>query len=261
MNQISISSDIYRIVDGSKSSVLEKQVVVAEQSVAVIVDSVGSYTILCTPGDLKALAVGFVYAEGLIDSIDEVLDINIKDNTVGIVIENPHGVKNKRNLIVTSSCGFCGVRNIEARINDMPVVANKLTISASQVLAIANKLRAEQKIYQQSGGIHAAGIFDEQGEIIAVAEDVGRHSALDKVIGKVLLSGKTCHSLGVVLSSRISFEMITKAARAGVEIMIAASSPTSLAIKAAEKWHVTLCGYARANKANIYTYHSRIESS
>ena len=121
-------------------------------------------------------------------------------------------------------------------------------------------MRAGQKIFEQTGGSHAAAIFNSTGEIVAVAEDLGRHNALDKAIGSVLLERGSVQGCGVVLSSRLSLEMVLKAVRAGLEVMLAVSAPTSLAIDVAQQFGVTLCGFVRAERATVYTHPDRILS-
>jgi FdhD protein len=115
-----------------------------------------------------------------------------------------------------------------------------------------------QHIFRMTGGAHAAGISDSSGKISAFAEDIGRHNALDKAIGKCLLGGLPMKSCAVALSGRVSLEMVTKSARAGIELIAAVSAPTSLAIEAAERWNITLCGFVRSDKLNVYTHSKRI---
>ena len=235
--------------------------VVTERAVTVMVDKVGSFTIMCTPSDIEALGLGFVYSEGMIDSMDDVIAVSIKDelpNVVGIQVENPSRIVNSRNLIVASSCGMCGARNIEKMLSDIPPCGESLEISDTLLIEVTERLRSEQKIFHITGGSHAAGIFTASGEFIAFAEDLGRHGAFDKAIGKCLLSRKSMKSCGVALSGRASLEMVTKAARAGIELIAAVSAASSFAIEAAHKWNITLCGFIRPGKANIYTNPQRI---
>jgi FdhD protein len=161
-------------------------------------------------------------------------------------------------MIVASSCGMCGTRNIDKMLTQIPACDESLKISSNILIEVIENLRSKQQIFQVTGGSHAAGIFDSSGNIIAFAEDLGRHSALDKVIGKCLLDKLPTKGFAAVLSGRISLEMVTKAAKAGIELIVAVSAPSSFAIEAAERWNITLCGFVRSDKLNVYTHSKRI---
>jgi len=259
LNSAFVEIDVVNVNDG----VVERKsdVVVGERAITVMIDKVGSFTIMCTPCDLEALAVGFIYSEGIITGKQDIVSVTVKESNpdvVGIVVDDPGRVAIQRNLIVASSCGMCGVRNIEKMLKEMPVCGDGLKLMAADVLRVVENLRPMQELFQVTGGSHAAGIFDGRGEIFAVAEDIGRHSALDKAIGKCILSGRSTAGCGAVLSGRVSLEMVTKAAKAGIEVIAAVSAPSSYAIDAAEKWNITLCGFVRGERLNIYTYPDRI---
>jgi FdhD protein len=235
--------------------------VVSERAITVMIDKVGSFTIMCTPCDVEALAVGFIYSEGIITGKQDIVSVTVKESNpdvVGVVVDDPGRVAIQRNLIVASSCGMCGVRNIDKMLKEMPVCGDTLTLTAGDVLRVVENLRPMQEVFRVTGGSHAAGIFDERGEIFSVAEDIGRHSALDKAIGKCILSERSTAGCGVVLSGRVSLEMVTKAAKAGIEVIAAVSAPSSYAIEAAEKWNITLCGFVRGQRLNIYTHPHRV---
>ncbi|NIA16935.1 MAG: hypothetical protein GWO86_01175, partial [Planctomycetes bacterium] len=195
--------------DGSAENISDD--VVVEQPVTIMIDKVGSFTIMATPSDIEALAVGFVYSEGIIDSIDDVVAVSTKPrlpNVVGIAVHNPARISIQRNMIVASSCGMCGTRNIDKMLSDMPLCEQSLEISSNLLIEITGQLRSMQQIFQLTGGSHAAGIFTSSGKIISFAEDLGRHSTLDKTIGKCLLDGLPMKGCGVVLSGRVSLEMV-----------------------------------------------------
>jgi FdhD protein len=235
--------------------------VVAEQAVTIMVDKVGSFTIMCTPLDIEALAVGFVYSEGMIDSIDDVVSVSTKEglpNVVGIQVEDPSRVAINRNLIIASSCGMCGKRNIEKILSNMPPCDTTFNISNKRIIEVVESLKSMQQLFQITGGSHAAGIFDARGKIVVFAEDLGRHSALDKAIGKCLLEGHSTKGFGTVLTGRVSLEMVTKAAKAGIELIAAVSAPTSFAIEVAQKMNITVCGFVRPGRTNIYSHPERV---
>ena len=259
-NNASFPVEICRIVSGQKPETVN-DAVVSEQAVTVMIDRVGSFTIMATPCDIEALAVGFVYSEGIINGIEDCLSISRNENlsnVVGIVVQNPTQIA-KRNLIVASSCGLCGVRNIEKMLEQMSPCGNTLRVSSEYLIAMTEKLRSQQQLFQTTGGAHAAGIFDAAGNMTAFAEDIGRHSAFDKAIGKCLMSKQRTHGCGVVLSGRVSLEMVAKASRAGIELIAAVSAPSSYAVEAAQKWNITLCGFVRPERMNVYTCMERIK--
>ncbi len=254
------STEIFRISSKALTEKLTDHVVI-EQPVTVMIDRVGSFTIMATPLDIKALAVGFAYSEGMIDSIDDVVDVSTKPqlpNVVGIQVHNPTRIAVRRNMIVASSCGMCGTRNIDKMLSEMPVCGWSLEVSSSLLVEIVERLMSMQQVFQMTGGSHAAGIFNFSGKIVTFAEDLGRHSALDKAIGKCLLGKLSMKGRIAVLSGRVSLEMVTKAARAGIELIAAVSAPSSFAVEAADRWNITLCGFVRPGKTNIYTHSKRI---
>ena len=260
MKQAVCSKQIFRFASASMTGRIPDKVVI-EQPVTIMIDKLGSFTVMATPSDIEALAVGFVYSEGLIDGIDDVVEVSTKPelpNVVGIQVYDPTQISVRRNMIVASSCGMCGTRNIDNMLSDMPACDTSLEIKSSILIELTERLKSMQHIFLMTGGAHAAGIFDSSGKILAFAEDIGRHNALDKAIGKCLLGGLPMKCCAVVLSGRVSLEMVTKSARAGIGLIAAVSAPTSLAIEAAERWNITLCGFVRSDKLNIYTHPKRV---
>lgn len=262
LKQAVSSAEIFRISsDGLAEKLTDR--VVTEQAITIMIDKVGSFTIMATPSDIEALAVGFVYSEGIIDGIEDVIAVSTKPqlpNVVGIQVEDPSQIAIKRNMIVASSCGMCGTRNIDKMLSEMPVCEQSLEVSNDLLIEITEQMRSMQQIFQLTGGSHAAGIFTSSGEIISFAEDLGRHSALDKTIGKCLVAKQSMKGCGTVLSGRVSLEMVIKAARAGIELIVAVSAASSFAIEAADRWNITLCGFVRPGKTNVYTHPKRIHN-
>ena len=260
LKQTVSSTKIFRISSEGLTEKLADHVVI-EQAITIMIDKVGSFTVMATPSDIKALAVGFVYSEGIIDSIDDIVAVSTKPqlpNVVGITVHDPTQLAVRRNMIVASSCGMCGTRNIEKMLSQMPECERSLEVGSDLLIKITEQLRSMQQIFQLTGGSHAAAIFTSSGEIISFAEDLGRHRALDKAIGKCLLAKQSMKSCGVVLSGRVSLEMVTKSARAGIELIAAVSSPSSFAVEAADRWNITLCGFVRPGRVNVYTHPQRI---
>ncbi len=235
--------------------------VVFEHTVTIMVKDVSSFTLMCTPTDVEALAVGFAFAEGMIDSIDDVVALTVgaeDPNVVALEVEAPAQVTNRRNMIIATSCGMCGQRTIDALLARTEPCAETLTMTRGDLLSLTERLGEVQRLFRATGASHAAAIFDAEGKLVASGEDIGRHTALDKAIGKCLLAGRPPAGCAVALSGRASFEMISKAARAGIEIVAAVSAPSSFAVEAAERWGVTLCGFVRPPRANVYTHPQRI---
>ncbi|MHC4499827.1 MAG: formate dehydrogenase accessory sulfurtransferase FdhD [Planctomycetota bacterium] len=242
----------------------EEVTVVQEAPVTIDVEGVETYTILCTPIDKLALAVGFLYTEGVIDSLDEVKVLKECDddpNTIRVRLagEVPRIDDAGRNLMIASSCGLCGSENIKQRIDALPQVGETMKIKAGLLRAVYGALRERQPLFEVCGGTHVAALFDQHGKIISSAEDTGRHSALDKAIGKCLLEGVSTAGCGAALTSRLSLEMVSKCARAGIELISAISAPTSLALEIAERCGITLCAFVRENRATVFTHPQRIE--
>jgi len=226
-----------------------------------------------TPGNDFELAAGFLLTEGIIESIKQIYKIqycteaNTVENLENIVrveltpeIEIDFG-KLQRNFFTTSSCGICGKESIEAiKTVCRQIVENtQLTISRNIILSLPDKLRAQQNVFEYTGGLHACALFDKDGKLLLLREDVGRHNALDKLIGASLsndsFKANTCILL---LSGRASFELLQKATMAGIAIVCAVGAPSSLAAATAKEFHITLIGFLRAERFNIYTNPQRI---
>jgi len=236
--------------------------VVVEDALTVRIEGVGDIAVMCTPSDSVALAVGFLFAEGLIGGTDDIAQLTHQTDphVVAIRVVGAEPATAGRNLIVTSSCGMCGSHEIDAVIKALKPAGDSLRVLPSTIREVARSMRSRQSLFTRTGGAHAAAIFSAGGEIIAMAEDIGRHNALDKAVGRCLLDGLSLGERGVMLSGRISLEMVCKAARAGIEMVAAVSAPSSLAIEAADRCNMTLCGFVREDRATAFTYPHRIRS-
>jgi FdhD protein len=226
-----------------------------------------------TPGNDFELALGFLFTEGIIHRQDDVLrityctDVNLQENKNNIVrVELKEDIAvdlNKliRNFYTTSSCGICGKASIEAVRTTIPIyqpVSGK-AVSAALILELPRKLREKQQVFEYTGGLHAAALFDASGEIIFIREDVGRHNALDKLIGAALAKKTLPLSQQLLLlSGRASFELIQKAAIAGIHLVCAVGAPSSLAVATAKEFDITLVGFLREQHFNIYAVPERI---
>jgi FdhD protein len=223
-----------------------------------------------TPGHDAELAVGFLFTEGLIEPDVEVVSatpcgprhVEGWANVIRVVLSGPFdGSALKRNFFATSSCGICGKATLDQVALRCPVVADGPTVGRSILLNLPDRLRQSQKAFDRTGGLHAAGLFDADGLPIAIREDVGRHNAVDKLVGRALLDGGLPLSDRILMvSGRTSFEILQKAAAAGLPIVCAVSAPSSLAISAADQLGITLVGFLRGPTFNIYTHPGRIDA-
>jgi FdhD protein len=234
-----------------------EDVVAVEEPLEIRVDGAPLAVTMRTPGHDEELALGFLYGEGLIDGprragLTEDLAANIVEVT-GPLIREPGA----RRFYTTSSCGVCGKGALEEVAVLSPSVAAGPQISRRLAAGLPDRL--EQPAFRRTGGLHATGLFDAAGQLLVSREDVGRHNAMDKVIGHALLDGALPLSDHVLcVSGRLSFELVQKAAVAGAPILIGVGAPSSLAIELAGDRGLTLCGFARRGTINVYTAPERI---
>ncbi|MGC2234857.1 MAG: formate dehydrogenase accessory sulfurtransferase FdhD [Pyrinomonadaceae bacterium] len=224
-----------------------------------------------TPGNDFELAAGFLFTEGILTSKNQIKNIKhcgkfpSAENTVRIDLSaetNVNPVKLERNFYTTSSCGVCGKSSLEALfVAGARRIAKKdfPKISAGTIHFLPEKLRETQNIFDKTGGLHAAALFDFDGNLIDLREDVGRHNAVDKLIGAHFLSDKLPLSDKILfLSGRASFELVQKAVMAEIPVIAAVGAPSSLAVEAANEFGITLLGFVRDNRFNVYTGIERI---
>ena len=229
--------------------------------------------IMRTPGADRELAAGFLLAEGVLKSAD---DLGTLEYCTDPGAEHPENIINaslmngsadaldrlladRRNVTTNSSCGMCGRLTIDSLRADAPALVVPWTIPSDTLIEIPGRLRSAQSVFEETGGIHAAGLFTREGSLETVAEDVGRHNAVDKVIGRMLIQERLPLS-GYLLfvSGRTSFEIVQKAFLAGIPVVAAVSAPTSLAIDLAEECGITLIGFLRGSSFNIYSHPERV---
>jgi FdhD protein len=221
-----------------------------------------------TPGFEAELAVGFLRTEGLIDG-SEIVGVEFgdpavtsqPDDEVLVRLSRPFdaSMTATRHFVATASCGICGKASLDdVEIRCDPIPAGPV-VTPEIITALPDRLRAAQAMFESTGGLHASGLFDAAGELISVREDVGRHNALDKLIGSEVLAGRLPLNDRIVLvSGRASFELVQKAAVAGVPILCAVSAPSDLAVEAAERLGQTLIGFLRGDTFNVYAHSERI---
>ncbi|MDE5080093.1 MAG: formate dehydrogenase accessory sulfurtransferase FdhD [Trichodesmium sp. St15_bin1_1] len=227
-----------------------------------------------TPGEDFDLAAGFLYSEGVIKNrediakisycIDREIDGEQQQNIVNVTLNselNPNLKTLERHFFTTSACGVCGKVSIESlQIKGFSAIPLGLEVSTEIIYSLPDKLNTAQRIFKSTGGLHAVGLFDTQGKLLKLREDVGRHNALDKLIGSEFLAGQLpLNNFIVMVSGRSSFEILQKCITVGVPIVCAVSAPSSLAVEIAKEFNITLVGFLRGRKFNIYSGMERIK--
>jgi FdhD protein len=229
--------------------------VITEQSVSLTVNGKLWLTFMCTPINLEELAVGFLYNENVIASKDEIEDIYICEHKDNVDIWLNKSVEEPKNWRRTSGCtgGYTAAVLEEVA----PVKSNGLVLAPEKILNLVRNMFQSQEVYRKTGGVHTSALADGE-EIIFQLEDVGRHNTLDKIAGKILLDNITCFPRVILSTGRISSEMLQKAARLQTTILVSRTSPTSMSIELANKLGITLIGYARGHRFNVYTHPERV---
>lgn len=226
-----------------------------------------------TPGNDEELAAGFLYTESIVGRADDIASLEACGPPAPdtghhnvIRVELRPGVeldlgRLQRHFYTTSSCGVCGKTSLDALrvVGHEPMPEGTPVFSEAAVIGMPDKLRVAQLTFEETGGLHAAGAFDVAGNLIATMEDVGRHNAVDKIVGRLLLDGKLPASeYGLIVSGRASFELMQKALVAGMPLLAAVSAPSSLAVSLAREFNMTLIGFLRGDTFNIYSGDERI---
>lgn len=211
-----------------------------------------------TPGHDEELALGFCLSEGLQPLSARVPD-DLAANTIEVEAPGADVGALQRSFYTSSSCGVCGKGALEAVGVEAPRVESDLRVPAALVASLPERLRAAQAAFEATGGLHATGLFTADGELLVVREDVGRHNALDKVLGRAFLDGLLPLARSILcVSGRLSFELVQKATVAGCPILAAVGAPSSLAVELAADRGITLCGFVRGGSLNVYTEAWRI---
>lgn len=253
MAQASLPHDFTRIgTDGARSAVARE--VAVETPVAVEVNGIGYAVLMATPTDLIDLAYGFVRAERLIESPEEMVDVDVHEAARGVMLRltlreaaAARALDRVRHRISESSCGLCGIENLEQALRPLPRLSACEAPADAAVFAALSALRAQQPLSGATGAVHGAAVCDADGTIRLVREDVGRHNAFDKLIGAMMRSGFAWESGFALLTSRCSYELVEKAVLAGCPALVTISAPTSLALARAAESGLRLIVLARAD--------------
>jgi FdhD protein len=247
--------DVVRVPPGDPSDV-----VAVEEPLEIRIAGAPVAVTMRTPGHDEELALGFALSEGLRPSAARLPD-DLAANTVELDAPGFDPARLQRSFYTTSSCGVCGKGALEAVSVEAPRVESDLRVAAAVVLSLPDRLRDAQPAFEATGGIHATGLFDCDGTLLCLREDVGRHNAMDKVVGWAFTEGRLPLADALLcVSGRLSFELVQKAAVAGCPILAAVGAPSSLAVELAQDRGVTLCGFVRRGRLNVYSEPWRIES-
>ena len=248
--------DVVRLPEGRT----ERDHVAVEEPLEIRIGGVPVAVTMRTPGHDEELALGFCLSEGLRPEGARLPD-DLAANTVDVDAPGFDPTRLQRSFYTTSSCGVCGKGALDAVAIEAPPVTSELRVPLALVSSLPDRLREAQAAFALTGGLHATGLFTPEGELLCVREDVGRHNALDKVVGWAFGAQRLPLGNSVLcVSGRLSFELVQKAAVAGCPIMVAVGAPSSLAVELAADRGVTLCGFVRGGTANVYTEQWRITS-
>jgi FdhD protein len=255
----------WRLV-GAQAAKSVRDEVAAEEPLEIRVQGESLAVLMRTPGHDKELSAGFLLSEGIIRSAADIVVIErcenpktgFEENVLNVLLAK--GVafdpkKLSRNFFASSSCGICGKASLEAIRQLFPPLKSKFKVKRSLLWALPDRLRLAQQTFEKTGGLHASGIFDEDGHLVVLREDVGRHNALDKVIGHSLLKGQLPLDRQILLvSGRVSFELMQKALSAGIALVAAIGAPSTLAVEFAKQNGQTLAGFLKEGKMNVYAH-------
>lgn len=273
MGRVTARRRVLRIRDGVPSQ--RPDTLAVEEPMEIRVGGRALTVTMRTPGDDFDLAAGFLVSEGVLHAADEVVGIRYcagatadggnTYNVVDVALAEgvaPPDASLERNFYTTSSCGLCGKASLDAvRTSAAWTVAeDPLRIGPEVLTALPDRLRAAQRVFDSTGGLHAAGLFTADGEMLCLREDVGRHNAVDKVVGHALRSGLLpLRETVLMVSGRASFELVQKAIMAGIPMLAAVSAPSSLAVDLAAEGGLTLVGFLRGASMNVYTKAERLQ--
>lgn len=264
--------NISRIKSQSKEDL--QDIVLIEQPVDILVNSKPLVNIICLPKDLKELTYGFLFSIGIINSVDDVKDIEVSesDNLIKIRLQDTLDFNVEDiditpvSRVVDTTCGISSpwrklIKNRldEAKVKEKLWIDNHLSIKSELIFTAIKKMQLETPLYRETGGCHGAAIFDIKGNLLSAKEDIGRHNAIDKVIGEMLLNNDSFKDVFLISTGRLTSDSVLKAIRAKIPIIVSISAPIESGIKLAYAYGITLIGFARGKRMNIYTHPERIE--
>src|SRR5690348_12594475 len=251
--------------------------VVTEEPLQLLLDGVELSVVMRTPGEDVELATGLMFAEGIVRSREEIKSVRIsaesgetemrvpvdasivESNQVDVRLSGAPRRKPERSMLSSSACGVCGAVMIDDLKRDLAVLPAGPMVSAAILPTLVERLRSGQGVFERTGGLHAAGLFDAGGELVCMREDVGRHNAVDKVVGRMLLDGRVpARETILVVSGRAGYEIVQKSINAGIPVLAAVGAPSSLAVALAREFNQTLVGFLRGERFNVYSAPERL---
>lgn len=254
--------------------------VAAEEPLQLSLDGAPLSVVMRTPGNDLELALGLLYAESVITSMDAVAEVRIsaeagehepglavaatlvESNQVDVHLTGRAGRRPERSFLSSSACGVCGATTVESLSLEFPRPAPGPEIEPEALPPLLDLLRERQRLFEQTGGLHAAGLFTPKGALVLLREDVGRHNAVDKVVGRCLLDGRLPASgLLLAVSGRAGYEVVQKCVAAGIPVLAAVGAPSSLAVATARRFGLTLVGFLRKDRFNVYSGPERLRAA
>lgn len=251
--------------------------VAAEEPLQLILDGEPLSVIMRTPGHDIELALGLLHAERVITSLDDVASLRIsaetkereeavpvtndllESNAVDVRLRGSAARRPRRSFLSSSACGVCGATTMDDLAHDHAPLADGPVVPATVLPPLADRLREQQRVFERTGGLHAAGLFTASGELMTLREDIGRHNAVDKVVGRAVLERHVPLSGAILaVSGRAGYEVVQKAIAAGIPILVAVGAPSTLAVATAERFGLTLVGFLRGSRFNVYARPDRI---
>jgi FdhD protein len=256
----------------------QPDVVVMEEPLQLLLDGESLSVVMRTPGDDIELTLGLLFAEGIVRSVDEIAEIRIsaetgesddrvrvepvlmESNAVDVRLAGVPRRRPERSMLSSSACGVCGTVLIEDLRRDLDVLPDGPHVSPALLPGLVDILRSGQGIFERTGGLHAAGLFDSHGKLIYLREDIGRHNAVDKVVGRAFIEGRLPAAEAIlVVSGRGGYEIVQKSINAGIPVLAAVGAPSSLAVALAREFNQTLVGFLRGDHFNVYAASERLD--
>jgi FdhD protein len=245
-----------------------EEAVAEEVPVALEYNGISYAVMFATPADLEDFAVGFSLTEGIVHARSEVYDLEVRSDRFGLCVAMTVASERfvelkqrRRSMTGRTGCGLCGIDSLDQAVRPVPSVSSNFQIPVKHLRAAFDTLRGQQRLLSLTGAVHAAGWIDAQGRLAHVREDVGRHNALDKMLGAAVKAETDFGAGAAVITSRASYEMVHKAAMMNVSVIAAISAPTALAIRTARQADMTLCGFVRGDHYAAYSRQERIIDS
>lgn len=250
-----------KFIDGNPLATQE--LLAEEHALQIVIDHEPFSITMCSPASTKELAVGLLFTEGIIQHAADVIAVSEADGLVDLTLKNYESVQqSKRSLMANASCGVCG----KVELNDMflkesVVLPSVRKLSVTLIPSLLQIMQQHQSAFEKTGGTHSAALFTIEGKLLSVHEDIGRHNAVDKVIGELLLKNELEFAEMLVVSGRVSYEIVTKCVRANIPFLLAVSAPSSMAAKLCEENGITLIAFCRENRATVYSHPQAIATN